>query len=205
MTTFPINTFFGQIAPELEQLRRQMDEIFETGAMPTASPAPTTTSMKTKSPAVAAWRPRASVGDGGDSYQLQLQLPGIDASQIEIEARRDGVTVRGDRQAPTTDAQPIHSEFRYGAFERSFRLPEEIQQKQVSAAYIDGILTVTLPKRAAAEDYKVKVQVSTAQEAAGETHAASEAGPEAASEEVAKAAVAVTEAPTPAEEPESVW
>lgn len=206
MTTFPINTFFGQIAPELEQLRRQMDELFETGATPTSSrssQATPTRSTTEQAPTIAAWRPRAAIQDSADSYQLQLQLPGIDVSQIDIEARRDGVTVRGDRKAPTTDAQPIHSEFRYGAFERSFRLSEEIQHQQVSAAYADGILTLTLPKRAAAEDYKVKVQVSTIQNTVGESHAE----PEPTAEEVAEAPAieATTAAPTTTETPESVW
>jgi HSP20 family protein len=144
-----MTTFLWQIAPELEQLRRQMDELFDGGPTP---------ERKATAPA---WQPRAEVWELDDAYQIQLQVPGVDPNQIEIEASRDRIKVKGDRKAPETQTKALHSEFRYGHFERSFHLSQEVQHQQVTAAYNQGILTLTLPKLTAAPDHTVKVQVAS--------------------------------------------
>ena len=142
-----MTTLYWQIAPELEQLRRQAERMLEDRGQ--AAPRP--------------WKPAAALADLGDRYELQLQLPGVKLEQLDIQATRDSITVSGDR--PATEGQLIHSEFRSGAFERSIRLPERVQHQQVVAHYDQGLLTLQLPKLTAASDYRVQVPVTTAAEA----------------------------------------
>lgn len=143
-----MTTFLWQIAPELEQLRRQMDELFDGGPTPEQQPTPT-------------WQPRAEVWESGDRYEIKLQVPGIDPSQIEIEASRDLVRIKGDRKAPEATAKPMHSEFFYGLFDRSFRLSQAVQHLEVKASYRQGILTITLPKLTAAPKHTVKIDIAS--------------------------------------------
>lgn len=161
-----MTTLYWQIAPELEQLRRQAERMLEERGQTTVAPRP--------------WKPAAALTDLGDRYELQLQLPGVKLEQLEIQATRDSVTVSGDR--PATDGQLIHSEFRSGAFKRSIRLPEGVQHQQVVAHYDQGLLTLQLPKLTAAADYRVQVPVTPA----GVDPVVAEAAPEVAVSDVVK-------------------
>ena len=139
-----MTTLYWQIAPELDQLRRQAERMLEARGQAHA--------------VTCAWKPAAELRDLGDRYELKLQLPGVNAGSLDIQATQDSVTVRGDR--PATDAQLIHSEFRTGAFERAVRLPEAVQHQAVCADYSNGMLTLSLPKLTAAPDYRVRVAVN---------------------------------------------
>ncbi|OII66679.1 MULTISPECIES: Hsp20/alpha crystallin family protein [unclassified Streptomyces] len=77
------------------------------------------------------------------TYVLRAELPGMDPEEIEVTAEGDVLTVRAEHTETTTDKQ--HSEFRYGSFTRSVRLPAPVPRDGVEAAYEDGILTVRVP------------------------------------------------------------
>ncbi|RLU89264.1 heat-shock protein Hsp20 [Streptomyces griseocarneus] len=92
--------------------------------------------------------------DGDGQYVLRAELPGVDPEKdIRITAEGDTLTVRAEHSESTDDKR--HSEFRYGSFERSVRLPFPVPEDGVSAEYRDGILTVTVP-RAAEEEQAVR-------------------------------------------------
>ncbi|WP_338702702.1 Hsp20/alpha crystallin family protein [Streptomyces sp. Q6] len=79
-----------------------------------------------------------------DAYTLRAELPGIDVEKdIEITVADDVLTLRAERGDETKDKH--HTEFRYGAFVRSLRLPPGALGDEASATYKDGILTVTVP------------------------------------------------------------
>ncbi|MDH6574710.1 Hsp20/alpha crystallin family protein [Kitasatospora sp. MAP5-34] len=77
-------------------------------------------------------------------YVVRAELPGMDPEhEIEITAEGDVLTVRAEHTESKQDKQ--HSEFRYGSFQRSVRLPVPIPEEGVEADYQDGILTVRVP------------------------------------------------------------
>ncbi len=139
-----MTTLYWQIAPELDQLRRQAERMLEDQGQVSMEPKP--------------WKPAAELRDLGDRYQLQLQLPGVNAESLDIQATQDSVTVIGER--PESQAQLIHSEFRTGAFKRAVRLPEAVQHQAVTADYAHGLLTLSLPKLTSAPDYQVRVEIN---------------------------------------------
>ena len=77
-------------------------------------------------------------------YTLRAELPGMDPDKdIQITVEGDTLTVSAEHTESTEDKD--HSEFRYGSFRRSVRLPGQIPAEGVEASYEDGILTVRVP------------------------------------------------------------
>ncbi|MCD7442295.1 Hsp20/alpha crystallin family protein [Streptomyces lincolnensis] len=82
------------------------------------------------------------VKDG--TYLLRAELPGIDAAKdVEITITEGVLILRAERTEETTDKH--HTEFRYGTFTRSVRLPAGAKGDEATAEYKDGVLTVTVP------------------------------------------------------------
>ncbi|MGW2248730.1 Hsp20/alpha crystallin family protein [Kitasatospora sp. NPDC001660] len=77
-------------------------------------------------------------------YQLRAELPGVDPDKDITISVADGVlTVQAERSEEKKDKQ--RSEFRYGSFTRSVRLPAGVREEDVTAAYDQGVLTVRAP------------------------------------------------------------
>jgi HSP20 family protein len=98
-------------------------------------------------PLVSIWAPaghpmRAEdyVRDG--QYVLRAELPGCDPERdIEVTASRGVLTIHAERREDTSGKH--HSEFRYGTFARSFRLPPSADESRIRSIYGNGILEVT--------------------------------------------------------------
>lgn len=85
--------------------------------------------------------------DKGESYLLEAELPGFKKEDIKIDLDGDTMTISATRSSENrVDKKSyLRSERSYGSYRRSFDV-SEIDQEQISAAYNDGVLTVTLPK-----------------------------------------------------------
>lgn len=78
------------------------------------------------------------------TYLLRAELPGIDpAKDVEITVTEGLLVLRAERTEETQDKH--HTEFRYGTFTRSVRLPAGAKGDKATAAYRDGVLTITVP------------------------------------------------------------
>ena len=104
--------------------------------------------------------PAAEISESEDAIYLKLELPGIDADTLDINATEKSISVSGERQVNTTTGA-TRSEFRYGKFQRVVALPARIQNTAVKADYKDGILSLTLPKTVAEQNKVVKVQLDS--------------------------------------------
>jgi HSP20 family protein len=80
--------------------------------------------------------------------RLTAELPGLKVEDIDIIVTDGMLTIKGEKRSETDDHADglILSERRYGAFERSLRLPADIDAEAVSATFKKGVLTVTMPK-----------------------------------------------------------
>ncbi|MFJ3636004.1 Hsp20/alpha crystallin family protein [Streptomyces sp. NPDC090112] len=102
-------------------------------------------------PRLPMWRPTLDahpiaieVTSNDGTYTLRAEMPGMDPEKdIEITVDGDTLTISAEHTENTEDKD--HSEFRYGSFRRSVRLPGQIPPDGVEAAYEDGILTVRVP------------------------------------------------------------
>lgn len=96
------------------------------------------------------------------SLTIRAELPGIDPDKdVEITVSDGVLSIRAERRAEHVEEtkERRRSEFRYGSFHRSIRVPKGVGGKDITAAYKDGILTVTvpMPKLVGAEVQKVSV------------------------------------------------
>jgi HSP20 family protein len=98
--------------------------------------------------------PNIEVSETDKAVKVVAELPGLDEKDIEVELTNGVLAIRGEKRMETEDKDRLFSERYYGRFER--RIPvEDIEQDQVAATFKNGVLTVTLPKSAAAQQ-KVK-------------------------------------------------
>ena len=118
---------------EIESFRRQFDQIFNDSVHSYA--------------ATSSWRPAIEVHEAEDRFILKAQLPGFEAKDLDINATRKTVVIKGEAKSHQEDGNKLHySEFHYGAFERGVKLPVAIQNDKIHADFNNGILTLTLPK-----------------------------------------------------------
>lgn len=131
---------------EIDTLRRQFDQLFDSMAPMTSESA--------------GWAPAVELKDAGNEFVLRAQLPGIDAKDLDVQVTKAAVSLAGEyRQESNTEENGFfRSEFRYGKFQRVIPLPVEVQNDQVSAEFKDGILSLTLPK--ANQTHAVKLNLT---------------------------------------------
>ncbi|MFL9449957.1 MULTISPECIES: Hsp20/alpha crystallin family protein [Nostocales] len=99
--------------------------------------------------------------DAGDNLIFRAQLSGIAPQDIDVHVTRDATSLGGERKVfqNGNNVNPLHSEFRYGKFQRVINLPFPVQNDKVQADYRDGILTLTLPKVEAVCNRVVKINL----------------------------------------------
>ena len=94
--------------------------------------------------------PATEASSSDDAYDISMELPGVSEDDIELTVEDGVVTVRGEKKTQQEKQGDTwyFSERQYGAFRRSFRLPEDADGDKASAKMVDGVLHVSVPKRA---------------------------------------------------------
>jgi HSP20 family protein len=108
-----------------------------------------------------AFMPSAELEDTPEAVQLKLELPGLEAKDLDIQVSEHSVAISGERKSETKTEEKgaVRSEFRYGKFERIIPLPVQVKTDAAQAEYKNGILTLNLPKVAQEQKKVVKVEV----------------------------------------------
>lgn len=93
--------------------------------------------------------PSAEAAQTVQSYEINLELPGVKPEDIEVSLQDGTLMVKGEKrfQREETGRSYFISEREYGAFMRSFRLPADIDAAEVKADFRDGVLSIQVPKR----------------------------------------------------------
>ncbi|MBZ5581131.1 MAG: Hsp20/alpha crystallin family protein [Acidobacteriia bacterium] len=93
---------------------------------------------------------------------LKADLPEVDLKDIDVRVENQTLTISGERKFGSQDSgKGYHRiERSYGNFTRSFAVPNTFDTEKIGAAFKNGVLSVTLPKKEAAKPRQVKVQVS---------------------------------------------
>jgi HSP20 family protein len=109
--------------------------------------------LRSMSARVADWfAPASEAAVNEAEYRIALELPGVAEADIEITVHDGVVGVSGKKMSEREEKGDTYffSERSYGSFSRSFRLPPDADADAVSAGLKDGILTIRVPKKAAA-------------------------------------------------------
>jgi HSP20 family protein len=107
------------------------------------------------------WSPAMDIEEGNDNIVVTTEIPGMKKDDIKVSVRNNVLTVSGERkQEKETKNKTYHCiERSYGEFSRSVTLPSEVDADKVSAAYKDGVLSITLPKSESAKTKKIEVRI----------------------------------------------
>lgn len=113
------------------------------------------------------WKvPVLDVIDKEDELKLSAELPGLTEDDIDLRVSDSMLTLRGekkeDREEGDKEGDYYLSERRFGAFERSVRIPEGIDRSKIEATFKNGVLTVRLPKTPEARAPAQKIDVKPA-------------------------------------------
>jgi HSP20 family protein len=108
------------------------------------------------------WSPAVDIFETDNELIFRADTPDINPAHIEVQVENRTLTLKGDRSLAKDDkVKGYHRvERSYGAFARSFTLPDEIDTEDVRADYAHGVLTVTLSKKAVAKARAIKVHVN---------------------------------------------
>jgi HSP20 family protein len=121
-------------------------------------------SLKQAGEKIAGWfAPRSDASVSVESYQINMELPGVDAGDIDIAMQDGTMIVRGEKRFENEERSDNYffSEREYGAFQRSFRLPADAKLDAIEAGFRNGVLTITIPKLAAASGETRKISIKT--------------------------------------------
>ena len=107
------------------------------------------------------WSPRVDISETDNHYQITAEIPGIDKKDVKISIEDGVLTIRGERQEEKEEkGKKFHRVERcYGAFSRSFNLPQNIDENHVEANFKDGLLILQAPKKQAEKPKSIEVKV----------------------------------------------
>jgi len=155
MSTPNNNYPFDAMFDRMLGLSRQMDRAFSGRPFGAAS-----TSNRPQ-----LWLPPVDTYETEHAFVIEADLPGLHQENIDVHFEQGTLTISG-RRGPTLPAtengklRVYASERLSGAFSRSIRLPEYVDGEKIDATYANGVLTVRVPKLAAALPRKISVAVN---------------------------------------------
>jgi HSP20 family protein len=130
---------------ELDRLTQQAFGTRGTLARPSAMP-------------MDAWR-------DGDTFQVELDLPGVDPDSIDLDVERNVVTIRAERPSRASDAELIAAERPRGVFSRQLILGDTLDTEHIVAGYDRGVLSLAIPVAEKAKPRKIAVQATDQRQA----------------------------------------
>ena len=91
--------------------------------------------------------PPHNIMETENDFQIEFSVPGSNKKDFEIEVENDNIKIIKKKEDLDTTNNYSRQEFNYSFFEKSFYLPESIDQSKISSKYNNGILRISLPKK----------------------------------------------------------
>ncbi len=110
---------------------------------------------------VAAAQIKIDVSEKGNAYVVHAEIPGVKKEDIQVNIDGDQVSISAETRTEKEvkeDERVLHRERHYGKVARVFRLGADIDQSAANAKFVDGVLELTLPKRAEAAGRQLTIQ-----------------------------------------------
>jgi HSP20 family protein len=101
------------------------------------------------------FEPDIDIREEQNNYIVKIDLPGMEKDNINIEVKDNILTVSGERETVVEENKGdkfFRQERSYGHFSRSFPLPDDVKEDQITADYKNGVLTVKIAKVPTADE-----------------------------------------------------
>lgn len=107
-----------------------------------------------------AFSPAFEVKETTDSFVLKADLPGVEEKDLDVAIHNGVLTVSGSRQSEERQEGESYAlyERQYGSFSRSFSLPDMADGERIDAQLVNGVLTLTIAKKAEAKPRKISIK-----------------------------------------------
>lgn len=147
----------GKAPGSLMSLHREMDRWFEDAFRSFGMPAFEPKTL-TDAGLPGFFRPQIDVSGDDNCYEISLDVPGLNESDLTLEVKDDVLTIRGQKEERSEDKDKHYYriERSYGSFQRTLALPEDANADEIKASLDKGVLKLEIPRRAAAEKQDVK-------------------------------------------------
>jgi HSP20 family protein len=111
------------------------------------------------------WAPSVDIFETENELVFKADVPEVELKDIDVRVENQTLTIAGERKFEAPNANGNNKgyhrvERNYGKFVRSFAVPTAFDTEKIAAAYKNGVLSVTLPKKEAAKPRQIKVEVS---------------------------------------------
>ena len=112
--------------------------------------------------ATVSWIPHADVHEEAERFVVAADLPGVEGKDIEITAEKGVLTIKGERRPEKQFSKDGYErlERATGTFLRRFTLPESVDAEAIKATHLNGVLEISIPKRATAQPRRIAVQAA---------------------------------------------
>jgi len=110
-----------------------------------------------------AFRPNVDISENDEEIRLSAELPGIEEDDVEVSLDGDLLTIKGEKKDEREEKEKGYHrvESLAGSFQRSFRLPAEVDPETVTARFDRGVLTVRVPKPEQARPQVRSIPITT--------------------------------------------
>ena len=151
----------GAVAPRYRnpfaEMRAEMDRVFESFLGPSVF---SRTPLSSRAQA-AMVDPDIDVRENDKEIVFEAELPGIDEKDVQVAVRDGVLSMKGEKKSERDEKKDTYHlvERSYGSFERSFRLPDSVDEEKIKADFTKGVLRVVVPKRAEAVKAEKKIPI----------------------------------------------
>ena len=135
---------------DIETLRDKMNRLFEDAF---------SSRGEGKDLIASTWSPSVDIYEDENTIVLTAEVPGLDENDINIKIEDKTLTLQGERkfEKDTKEENYHRIERSYGSFYRSFTLPHNVNVDKIIAKHENGILKITMPKKAELQPRKIKI------------------------------------------------
>ena len=108
------------------------------------------------------WHPAVDVSEDETSYTITADLPEVKKEDAQVRVKDGVLTISGERKRESEETKKKYHrvERSFGRYTRSFRVPENVEPKDIKADFKDGVLKVVMPKSALPEPDEHHVEVT---------------------------------------------
>jgi HSP20 family protein len=136
------------------QMRAELDRLFENFIGRSVFGAPTQWQAAQLTPSI-------DVRENEKEIVVDAELPGMNENDLQVIVRDGVLSLKGEKKSDRDEKKDTYHlvERSYGSFERSFRLPESVNEEQIKADFSNGVLHVVVPKRPEAAKAEKKIPI----------------------------------------------
>jgi HSP20 family protein len=143
-------SYFGPLSNFFSDMDRMFDNTFRSLGIP--SPA----NMQM-------FIPNVDITASDNEYTVTCEVPGMEERDIKLDVAADGtLTISGEKRQESTDNRKdtYFTECRYGSFERTLSLPDDVDPEDIQARFKNGVLTITCPRTESARQSHRQIPIS---------------------------------------------